>query len=893
MTFVVYGIPIVLGSSWLPAPDFPHRVDQSRQPAFRVGYDNFSFAHFDLPYREIARHSAAEGEIPLWNANSWLGVPIAAQYQDQVFSPLEWIDWLGGNRWWNVTLLLRIALAGLGTFLLVRRLTSDETVASVAATLYVLSSYFSGFQSIAAFVNAAALLPWLFLAVDHAFRDRGLTRSMAFVGAVFGLAAVTGQPQIALLNVTAAVTFALFVCAGAPDWIHRRRGVLAVVGGSLIALAVASPQLAAFAEGLRNGYTIHEQGAYAEGTTLLNLFVPVMPMLLGPMMSPWLGSIYPAHLNHEAFPMLLGAAWTFALSLGVLSVFLPADGRSRRERMCLSGLLVILSVTLGLLFAGAVHWGHLWSFPIANRINLPRYSPPLLSLSAAILAAVGLGAAARLSRRWLVLALMTSCAAIALLHYGAWPVLTAPLAETNAPLRTQSLVFAELSGWVSLAGAAIILSRSPAARNGSAGTAVSILIAAELWLCTRYGFDLRTEWLRLIPWFALIVAGFAWAWQRRLASWIALGTAIATFTVLSIIAPNFLERSRDPVIERDPRVDFLRASLGPGSSQGRVLPTACVMTPNMLAAMGIAQINGLNPLQPRLATEWFRSALAERGLNYTLPVSWYGMLMGRSALPVVGPLGRCPVRSDDWPQWTDYAGSRLLYNFIGIRYLVESSHREVSTLSLPDVRLVLDTPDYRILEDTRAWPRAFLARGGLVAAPQAEGQKQALAARAERQFATLDVDGPPERIATLNAGSDQLQIDSIGRLEIRNRVVRVAATSAAPALLVLNDVAYPGWRAWVDGAEQPIWTVQGVTRGVPFPAGSHTVEFRYIPSWLYPTVTAAATGWLFVALVGLGRFRSSVTRSDRPSQKSVSAFQCLEPVPVPGRDQAIRHLPSS
>jgi hypothetical protein len=894
ITFAVYGIPIVLGSTWLPTSDFPHRVDHSREPAFSVGYDNFSFPHFDLPYREIAHRSAASGEIPLWNANSWLGVPVAAQYQNQVFSPLEWVDWLGGDRWWNITLLLRVALGGLGTFFLVRQLTSDEKVASVAATIYLFSSYFSGFLSIAAFVNAAALLPWLFLSVDHAFHDRGLTRSVAFVGAVFGLSAVTGQPQIALLNFAASVIFALFVYIGAPDSTHRRRGVIAMVGGSLVAMAVASPQLAAFSEGLRNSYTIHEQGAYAEGTTLLNLFVPVMPLLLGPMMTPWLRAIYPAHLNHEAFPMLLGAGWIFALSLGVVSVFLPASTRPRHQRLCLFGLLLIFGVTTALLLAGALHWGHPWSFPIANRINLPRYSPPLLSLIAAIVAAAGLGAAARLSRKWLVLALLASGSAVALLHYGAWPVLTAPVAETNAALRTQSLVLAELSGWVSLAGSAIIVNAWRGTGDGAAATAVSILIAAELWLCTRYGFDLRTEWLRLIPWSALIVASFAWAWRRRLTAWLALGAAVVAFTVLGITAPNFLERSRNPLRDRDPHVDFLRTSLGPDSSRGRVLPTACVMIPNMLAAMGIAQINGLNPLQPMPATEWFRSALAEGSLNYTLPVSWYGMLKGRSEMPVTGPLGRCPVRSDDWPQWTDYASSRLLYNFVGVRYLVESSHREVSSLNLPDMRLALETPEFRIIEDTRAWPRAFLAHGGLVAIGHpGDGQKRALAARAQRQFASLEVDGSPDQIAKINGGSDYLQIDPVNGLEIGNRLVRATATSPVPALLVLNDVVYPGWRAWVDGAEQPIWTVQGLTRGIPFPAGSHTVEFRYIPSWLYPTVTAAAAGWLFVSFAGVGALRSSVTRSDRPWQKSISASRRSEPAPAPARDPATPRLPSS
>jgi uncharacterized membrane protein YfhO len=59
--------------------------------------------------------------------------------------------------------------------------------------------------------------------------------------------------------------------------------------------------------------------------------------------------------------------------------------------------------------------------------------------------------------------------------------------------------------------------------------------------------------------------------------------------------------------------------------------------------------------------------------------------------------------------------------------------------------------------------------------------------------------------------------------------VRVAASVRRDGLLVLGDNFYPGWRAFVDGREQPVVRGDMLFRTVPLPAGQHTVEFRFEP----------------------------------------------------------------
>ncbi len=60
-----------------------------------------------------------------------------------------------------------------------------------------------------------------------------------------------------------------------------------------------------------------------------------------------------------------------------------------------------------------------------------------------------------------------------------------------------------------------------------------------------------------------------------------------------------------------------------------------------------------------------------------------------------------------------------------------------------------------------------------------------------------------------------------------NRVENVAL--AYPGVLLFSENNYPGWRVEVDGEPAEILTVDGSLMGVKLNAGTHTVDFRFIP----------------------------------------------------------------
>ena len=73
----------------------------------------------------------------------------------------------------------------------------------------------------------------------------------------------------------------------------------------------------------------------------------------------------------------------------------------------------------------------------------------------------------------------------------------------------------------------------------------------------------------------------------------------------------------------------------------------------------------------------------------------------------------------------------------------------------------------------------------------------------------------------------------------------VMNATCRPGVLVVQQQHLPGWRAWLDGKEVPIITVNGCAIGVPVERGARSVELRYelpqlallrIVSWLSLTV---------------------------------------------------------
>jgi len=79
-----------------------------------------------------------------------------------------------------------------------------------------------------------------------------------------------------------------------------------------------------------------------------------------------------------------------------------------------------------------------------------------------------------------------------------------------------------------------------------------------------------------------------------------------------------------------------------------------------------------------------------------------------------------------------------------------------------------------------------------------------------------------------------------------NQSVSLYVHANVPGKVVLNDIYYPGWKAYINGKEVEIVRSNDIFRAVAVPAGKHTVRFEYKPSGLKK---GAAVSFLTLLLI--------------------------------------------
>jgi hypothetical protein len=79
--------------------------------------------------------------------------------------------------------------------------------------------------------------------------------------------------------------------------------------------------------------------------------------------------------------------------------------------------------------------------------------------------------------------------------------------------------------------------------------------------------------------------------------------------------------------------------------------------------------------------------------------------------------------------------------------------------------------------------------------------------------------------------------------------VRLRVASDEPALLLLKDAIYPGWRVEIDGVEADLLRANVLHRAVLLPGGEHTVTFRYEPEELVAGGLISVAALVVVALL--------------------------------------------
>jgi len=170
----------------------------------------------------------------------------------------------------------------------------------------------------------------------------------------------------------------------------------------------------------------------------------------------------------------------------------------------------------------------------------------------------------------------------------------------------------------------------------------------------------------------------------------------------------------------------------------------------------------------------------------------------------------------DWAAWGDLR-------------LASSPEVGLPNLSPGQFELVYDK-EVKVYRNTHALPRAFVVNRAEVAS----GMEEAFAIMERANFdpaqvAVIEGDLPAAQLAVLTNGQETGD-STVQITNYQDDQVTIRVETQRPGVLVLGDTYYPGWKAYVDGDETPIYPTNVALRSVYLEAGEHEVRFVYSPA---------------------------------------------------------------
>jgi hypothetical protein len=98
---------------------------------------------------------------------------------------------------------------------------------------------------------------------------------------------------------------------------------------------------------------------------------------------------------------------------------------------------------------------------------------------------------------------------------------------------------------------------------------------------------------------------------------------------------------------------------------------------------------------------------------------------------------------------------------------------------------------------------------------------------------------------------------------LRRDGLRARVAAPAPGVVVINEAWYPGWRAWVDGVEAPVYRANALVRAVFVERGDHRIEMKYSPRDVVALRWVFCLAWVLCALLIALPTRGSAGRAPR------------------------------
>ena len=162
------------------------------------------------PAYHFVAEQLKQGQLPLWNPDLYGGMPLFGQWQAGVLDPLNWLYLFGlSERTITLAQQLTFSLALLGMYGYVRQLACGRRAAVFAAVVYGLSGFIVARTIYPGIFHVVALTPWVFIFLERLAQHRRW-RDAAFGALFVAWQLFAAHPQPFIYAAAMAAAYALY-----------------------------------------------------------------------------------------------------------------------------------------------------------------------------------------------------------------------------------------------------------------------------------------------------------------------------------------------------------------------------------------------------------------------------------------------------------------------------------------------------------------------------------------------------------------------------------------------------------------------------------------------------------------------------------------------------------
>ena len=166
----------------------------------------WDLAGFHVPLAGVVVEALRSGRFPLWEPYTYAGYPFHADLQAQLFYPPAWLGFAFGVvrddailYWLEWLIALHLVLAGIGAYLLLRRLECGRGAALFGATAFQLGCFFVSQPQHLGAVSAAAWMPFAWLGVVQ-LADGFTPKRFAVLAIALAMTFLAGFASVTLIS---------------------------------------------------------------------------------------------------------------------------------------------------------------------------------------------------------------------------------------------------------------------------------------------------------------------------------------------------------------------------------------------------------------------------------------------------------------------------------------------------------------------------------------------------------------------------------------------------------------------------------------------------------------------------------------------------------------------